>query len=330
LNSLVTYRSIQPELIATIAARLLDNGSDSSSSEETIEASKALLTTLVERHPAQVDQARLARISAGKETADSLVDQDTSSMAFVNAYSADAAARIRSIPPLLRAMGMSAGDDEDIEIEENEDRQSAVEKILILLGDDDKTVTEALYKHVEQTSAKFLEVLQPATYIATIAPVFDTVKPVPAIRSQHLAFISSLDQSSFSKDDSVNMFMTLVFPSLLATANRPCFSQTEWSILEKGLFANHDLTSSNEFKKAISQAKSANTSDKVEGTALNPILMNAVAGMCHNLCEESDADDQHQSSPPRLLTDTKLLLSNIFRAMFQPRRSRRISLSADS
>ena len=280
MNSLVTYRSIQPELAATIAARLLDIGSDSSSSEETIEASKALLTTLVERHPAQVDQARLARVSAGKETADSLVDQDTSSMAFVNAYSADAAARIRSIPPLLRAMGMSAGDDEDIEMEENsEDRQSAVEKILILLGDDDKTVIEALYSQVEQSSAKFLEVLQPATYISTIAPLFDTVKPLSAIRSQHLAFISRLDHSSFSKDDSVNMFMSLVFPSLLATANRPCFSQNEWSTLEKGFFAKHELTSSNEFKKAISQAKSANTSDKVEGTALNPILMNAVAGM---------------------------------------------------
>jgi len=280
LNSLVTYRSIQPELVATIAARLLDIGSDSSSSEETIEASKALLTTLVERHPAQVDQARLARVSAGKETADSLVNQDTSSMAFVNAYSADAAARIRSIPPLLRAMGMSAGDDEDIEMEENvEDRQSAVEKILILLGDDDKTVVEALYKHVEQSSAKFLEVLQPATYIATIAPVFDTVKPVPAIRSQHLAFISRLDHFTLSEDDSVNTFMSLVFPSLLATANRPCFSQNEWSILEQGVFAKHELTSSSELKKAIGQAKSANTSDKVEGTALNPILMNAVAGM---------------------------------------------------
>jgi len=177
-------------------------------------------------------------------------------------------------------MGMSAGDDEDIEMEENsEDRQSAVEKILILLGDDDKTVIEALYSQVEQSSAKFLEVLQPATYISTIAPLFDTVKPLSAIRSQHLAFISRLDHSSFSKDDSVNMFMSLVFPSLLATANRPCFSQNEWSTLEKGFFAKHELTSSNEFKKAISQAKSANTSDKVEGTALNPILMNAVAGM---------------------------------------------------
>jgi len=285
LNSLVTYRSIQPELVATIAARLLDIGSDSSSSEETIEASKALLTTLVERHPVQVDQARLARVSAGKETADTLVNQDTSSMAFVNAYSADAAARIRSIPPLLRAMGMSAGDDEDIEMEESvEDRQSAVEKILILLGDDDKTVIEALYNHVGQSSAEFVELLQPATYIATIAAQSDTAKPVAAIRSQHLAFISRLDHSSLSEEDSVNMFMSLIFPSLIATANRPCFSQNEWSILEKGFFAKHELTSSNEFKKAITQAKSANTSDKVEGTAMNPILTNAVAGMSFYAC----------------------------------------------
>jgi hypothetical protein len=293
LNSLVTYRSIQPELVATIAARLLEIGSEPSSSEETIEASKALLTTLVERHPVQVDQARLARVTAGKETADTLVDQDTSSMAFVNAYSADAAARIRSIPPLLRAMGLNAGDDDDIEMEESvEDRQSAVEKILILLGDDDKTVIEALYSHVEQSSAKFLEVLEPATYIATITPHFDTVKPVPAIRSQHLAFISRLDHSSWSEDDSVNMFMSLIFPSLLATANRPCLSRDEWSILEKGFFAKHELTSSSEFKKAISQAKSANTSDKVEGTALNPVLMNAVAGESFQHFVEYEADCQ--------------------------------------
>jgi hypothetical protein len=293
LNSLVTYRSIQPELVATIAARLLEIGSEPSSSEETIEASKALLTTLVERHPVQVDQARLARVTAGKETADTLVDQDTSSMAFVNAYSADAAARIRSIPPLLRAMGLNAGDDDDIEMEESvEDRQSAVEKILILLGDDDKTVIEALYSHVEQSSAKFLETLDPATYIATITPHFDTVKPVPAIRSQHLAFISRLDLSSWSEDDSVNMFMSLIFPSLLATANRPCLSRDEWSILEKGFFAKHELTSSSEFKKAISQAKSANTSDKVEGTALNPVLMNAVAGESFQHFVEYEADCQ--------------------------------------
>jgi hypothetical protein len=49
-------------------------------------------------------------------------------------------------------------------------------------------------------------------------------------------------------------------------------------MLEQGYFKKHELTSSNGFKKAISQAKSANTSDKVEGTALNPILANAVAG----------------------------------------------------
>lgn len=200
-------------------------------------------------------------------------------MAFVNAYSADAAARIRSIPPLLRAMGINTGDDSDIEMEENvEDRQSAIEKIQILLGDDDKDVIEALYTQLEQSSAQFLEVIQPATYIATIAQSFDTIKPVPAVRSQHLRFISTFDHATLDEDDPVSIFISLILPSLLATANRPCFSQNEWTMLEQGYFKKHELTSSNEFKKAISQAKSANTSDKVQGTALNPILANAVAG----------------------------------------------------
>jgi hypothetical protein len=280
LNSLVTYRSIQPEIIANIASRLLDIGSDSSSSEATIEASKGLLTTLVERHPAQVDQARLDRVAAGKETTETLVNDDTSSMAFINAYSADAAARIRSIPPLLRAMGIEASEDDDIAMEESvEDRQSAIEKIQVLLGDDDKAVIEALYSHLEQSASTFLEVMQPAEYIKAIIPQFDTVKPIASVRSQHLRFVSNLDISTLSEDDSVDIFMSLVSPSLLATANRPCFSQAEWGMLEQGkLLKKHNLTSSGEFKKAIAQAKSTDTSKKQEGTALNPVLMGAVAG----------------------------------------------------
>jgi hypothetical protein len=50
-------------------------------------------------------------------------------------------------------------------------------------------------------------------------------------------------------------------------------------MLEQGkLLKKHNLTSSGEFKKAIAQAKSTDTSKKQEGTALNPVLMGAVAG----------------------------------------------------
>lgn len=230
-------------------------------------------------------------------------------------------------------MKIAPGDDDDIEMDEDvevDDRQSAIEKIQILLGDDDKTVIEALYSHIEQSAAQFLEALTPSTYIAAIAPAFDTNKPVPAIRSQHLAFISRLDSATLNKADSVNVFMSLVFPSLLATANRPCFSQGEWSILEQGFFKTHELTSSNELKKAIGHAKSANTSDKVEGTALNPILVNAVAGESFFVSTITNADMQHRSLLHTHLLDTRLLLSHVFRALFPPLNSWRILSSVDS
>jgi U3 small nucleolar RNA-associated protein 10 len=279
LNSLVTYRGIQPELITTVASRLLEIGSDSTSSETTVAASKELLTTLVERHPAQVDQARSARVAAGKETMENLVDEDKSSMAFVNAYSADAAARIRSIAPLLRAMGVHAGEDIDVEMDETvEDRQSAIEKIVLLLGDDDKAVIEALYTNLEQNASTFLDILQPARYLDAVASQFDTAKPVPAIRSQHLRFVAKhIDHSSLSETDSVAVFMQVVFPSLLSTANRASFSQIEWSIVaEKGFFQKHELTGTKDFRKAVEQAKSTDMSSKEQGMALNLVLNNAV------------------------------------------------------
>jgi len=228
-----------------------------------------------------MDQARSARIAAGHETSDSLVDQDKSSMAFVNAYSADATARIRSIAPLLRTIGVvSSVDDEDISMDGNvEDKESAKEKITILLGDDNETVIKALYSHLEQSASQFLEAIGSAEYIQSIVSQFDTSKPVPAVRSQHLRFISTLDPVALNDAESVNIFTSLILPSLLASANRPCLSQVEWTILEKGdFFKTHDLTSSAEFRKAVGQAKSTNTSLKQEGAALNPVLANAVAG----------------------------------------------------
>jgi len=279
LNSLVTYRGIQPELIAIVASRLLEIGSHSTSSEGTVAASKELLTTLVERYPAQVDQARSARVAAGKETMENLVDEDKSSMAFVNAYSADAAARIRSIVPLLRAMGVNTGEDGDVEMDDHiEDRQSAIEKIVLLLGDDDKTVVEALYTNLEQGASTFLETLTLSRYLDALSSQFDIAKPVAAIRSQHLRFVTeNIEHSTLSDEDSVAVYMNMVFPSLLATANRACFSQSEWNIMAgKGFFQDHELTGSKEFKKAVEQAKSTDMSSKEQGMSLNLVLINAI------------------------------------------------------
>jgi hypothetical protein len=208
-------------------------------------------------------------------------------MAFVNAYSADATARIRSIPPLLQAMGVQGqGNDNDIYmVEHGEEKESANEKIQLLLADQDESVLEALYAGIAKDAPTFITEITPAKYISAIAPQFETVKPIVAVRLHHLRFLADhLDHKSFKTADSVALFSHIILPSLLATAARPAFLKNEWTVIaKKGFFKDHEITGSAEFHKAISQAKSVEHGSMEQETSLNLVIANAISGRLRHL-----------------------------------------------
>jgi hypothetical protein len=215
-----------------------------------------------------------------------------------------------------------ANEDSDIAMEDNvEDRDAAIEKIQLLLGDDDHTVIQALYNDLGSNASRFFEVFTSAKYIAAITPQFDIGKPVLAVRSQHTRFIAQqLDVGSLTQDESVEVFMSTIFPSLLATSSRPCLSRVEWTALDsEGFFGKHELTSSTAFKKAVEQAKSADASSKEQGISLNLVLANAVAGKSLSLYRRHLADNhQHHSLLPRPFLITRLLSLAVSKARCRP------------
>jgi hypothetical protein len=270
-----------------MASRLLEIGSDADSSEPIVAAAQQLLKVLVERHPSHVDQARQARIASGKDTSSNLVNEDTSSMAFVNAYSADAGARIRSIAPLLETIGVQVqGQDGDLSMVENgEDKEAAIEKIQLLLGDTNETVLQALYTNVARDAATFVAEVTAFKYIAAIVPQFDAIKPIFAVRQLHLRFIADhLDAKSLETADSVAIFSQIIFPSLLSTVSRPAFRKDECNIVgKKGFFKDHEITGSSEFAKAVEQAKSVEQGSREQVISLNLVFANAISGRCFPL-----------------------------------------------
>lgn len=287
MTALITYRGVQASLVDLMASQLLEIGSATDSSEPMVASAQQLLTVLVERHPSQVDKARLARVAGGKDIASGLVNEDTSSMAFVNAYSADAAARIRSIPPLLKSLGLNIqSEDGDLTMgESGQEKESAIEKIQLLLSDTDESVLQALYSNVAQDASTFIDELTTAKYLAAVTPQFDTVKPVTAIRQLHLRFMADhLDAKVMQTADSVAVFSQIIFPSLLSTANRPAFLKNEWTIIgKKGFFKDHGITGSSEFTRAVEQAKSVEQASKEQGMSSNLVFANAVSCECSSI-----------------------------------------------
>jgi hypothetical protein len=270
LTSLVTYRGIQPALIDLMASRLLEIGSDADSSEPIVAAAQQLLKVLVERHPSHVDQARQARIASGKDTSSNLVNEDTSSMA-----------------PLLETIGVQVqGQDGDLSMVENgEDKEAAIEKIQLLLGDTNETVLQALYTNVARDAATFVAEVTAFKYIAAIVPQFDAIKPIFAVRQLHLRFIADhLDAKSLETADSVAIFSQIIFPSLLSTVSRPAFRKDECNIVgKKGFFKDHEITGSSEFAKAVEQAKSVEQGSREQVISLNLVFANAISGRCFPL-----------------------------------------------
>lgn len=271
---------MQPELIDLIASTLLDIGSRPSSSEATLEATKTLLASLVERHPTHIERARLARASAGQQTVDTLIEEDSSAMAFVNAYSADSAARIRSISPLLDVIGVkSRSADGDLEMEDEvaSDKQSAIEKLQLLLADSEQAVVEALYSEIDHDASTFIDAISTKTYVESIAVSFQPAKVASPTRIHHLRFIAK-HLSLESPELQQQVFGTLIGPNLLVAAKQASLSSAEWDVLiGKGHFRQHELLSHKAVLAASRKAKSSTVQSKDEGVALNTITVDALS-----------------------------------------------------
>lgn len=272
LKHLIEYRDLPNEIVDLLSEKLLDIGSDSASSESIAHSTKALLQQLVERHPTHVEAARLVRSAAGKAIPETLLDQDSSAVAFVNAYSADSAARIRSIAPILSAMGVkraSSDADSVMEAVETADKESAIEKVQLLLSDTEETVIAALYEASEADASTFIEVLTPNRYITAVEPAFVADKPNPAVRLQHLRFLAKHLSTTDAKI-SREVYNKLIFPNLLTTKTRPSFSQAEVEVIAgTGSFLQPDLVGS--------EPMVATLKDTTTGVARNLAIVDAIS-----------------------------------------------------
>lgn len=270
---MIEYRDLPSDIVDLLAEQLLQIGSAEDVSDADSQSAKALLQTLVERHPTSVETARLARSTAGQSTADNLIQQDSSAMAFVNAYSADSEARIRSIVPLLSAMGVKvAGGNEDVgmEVLDPTDKASAIEKIQLLLADSEDAVVAALYEAVKQDASTYINTLTSARYLETVQPAFIADKPNPTLRLHHLQFIAK-HLPAGDAEASQQVFDKLLFPNLLVTKSKASLSDAELKVvLGKGFFAEHELLRSNAMISALKDAQG--------GTAIarNSVMVDAI------------------------------------------------------
>ena len=284
---MIEYRGLSIDIVDLLSEQLLSIGSADESTDADIQSAKSLLQALVERHPTHVEAARLARSSAGHLTADNLLQQDGSAMAFVNAYSADSDARIKSIVPLLRTMGVnmiSTDGDSDMENTETGDKESAMEKIQLLLADSEEAVVAALYEAIMKDASTFIDILTPDRYIQTVQSTFIADKPNGAVRLLHLHFIAK----HLPAGDAVvsqQVFDKLLFPNLLSTKSKPSFSQAELKvILGKGFFARHQLLCSDAVVSALKDAQAGTPS------AGNLDLAEAISRMLGSFADEADSE----------------------------------------
>jgi hypothetical protein len=272
---LIEYRDLPTGIIDLLSGRLLRIGSAKKVSDDDAQSAKSLLQALVERHPTRVEAARLARTTAGHKTSEDLLQQDSSAMAFVNAYSADSEARIRSIVPLLSAMGVNAtSNDGDVEMEvvETTDKVSAIEKIQLLLADSEQAVVAALYKAVEKDASTFINILTSARYIETVQPAFIADKPDSDLRLNHLQFIAKHLPTGNSEASQL-VFDKLIFPNLLVTKSKASLSDAELKvILGKGFFREHELLCNDAMVAALKDAQAGNA------TARNAVMVKAISG----------------------------------------------------
>lgn len=200
-------------------------------------------------------------------------------MAFVNAFSADSAARIRSIAPLLNAMGVattSAGGDVSMQDGELSDKLSAIEKIQLLLTDTEVEVIKALYTEIGSDATTFFGVLSVEKYLDSVQPVFISRQSPSPVRIAHLGFIADHLPAGTAGTEA-DIFGKLVFPNLLVTASRSSFTNEEFDILSsKGFFKYHDLLQDETISKAFHQAKSSVVKTKEEGVAFNHMMVQAI------------------------------------------------------
>lgn len=277
---MIEYRDLPTDIVGLLAEELLRIGSEEDISDTDSQSAKSLLQALVERHPTHVEAARLARTTAGHSTAENLIQQDNSAMAFVNAYSADSEARIQSIVPLLSAMGVNvAGSEGDVAMEavESTDKEAAIEKIQLLLADTEDAVVSALYQAVDNDATTFVETLTSARYINTVQSAFVADKPNSAIRLHHLQFIAK-HLPAGNPVVSQQVFDKLLFPNLLSTKTKASLSEAELKvILGKGSFREHELLASDAMVSALKDAQAGTA------TAKNLVMADAIARKCITL-----------------------------------------------
>lgn len=303
---MIEYRDLPTEIVDILAEQLLRVGSAEDISDTDAQSAKSLLQALVERHPTHVEAARLARVTAGHSTAENLLQKDSSAMAFVNAYSADSEARIQSIAPLLSAMGVKvAGSDEDVTMEtaDSTDKESAIEKIQLLLVDSEDAVISAVYRAVDNDATTFIDTLTSARYIDTIKSAFVADKPNSAVRLHHLQFIAK-HLPAGDAGVSQQVFDKLLFPNLLSTKTKPSLSEAELKvILGKGSFREHELLASEAMVSALkdtqagaSAAKNLVMADAISRTCL--VFRHVVATLIKS---EAVAHSKHSVSHQELL-----------------------------
>lgn len=283
LRSLIGYKALPNDIVDLLAERLLELGSDSSSPATTLTTSAALLQTLAERHPANVEIARLSRVSAGKPISQEILGQADSAMAFVNAYSADSASRIRSIAPLLSAMGVrssTANGDDSMQGADHGDLESATEKIELLLADSEAEVIESLYVELKSDVSSFLDVFTSARYLEAVKPTFTGNQSASLARSLHLRFMAEhLPIKSRTTD--VAVFDQIILPNLLVTVSKSSFTTQELGILlSEGFFLQHQLLRDNDVARLLKQAESSPPETKENAVSFNQTLMEAVASKC--------------------------------------------------
>lgn len=274
-----------------MTSRLLQAGT--SGSETTKDACKVLLALLMERHPTVVDKARIAHSAVGKELDDSLIDETSKPMAFLNAYSADSAARIQSISTLMqtfanqrtaldevRALSPIHGTDHvamlaqhrrhkavrDAVFAQLADADAALERLRTLLCDSDPAVVSALYHRPSEEEQAGLGLLCTfANYVAAVKPAFTSSQPDRKLRKLHLEFLST---TMLDPQLSPEVFQELLFPHLLSSPGGSTFSGSEVDALLSGGFKQFGLLAARNVRTALKATKTSMSYNKDIAIAL--------------------------------------------------------------